>query len=50
MAVGELYMDDEIVFGDGLLKAYNVESSLARDPRIALSESLNPYLKSHLGF
>lgn len=50
IAIGQLYMDDEIVFGDGLAEAYRVESSLARDPRITLSESFTPYVKRHLGF
>jgi len=48
MAIGDLYMDDEIVFGEGLIEAFEAEQNLARDPRIVLSESAIKYLKYHL--
>ncbi len=39
IAVGDLYMDSEIVFGPALLEAYKAEDCLARDPRIVLAPS-----------
>lgn len=48
MAIGELYMDDEIVFGEGLIEAYETEQNLARDPRIVLSKSAIEYVEYHL--
>jgi len=50
IAIGELYIDDDIVFGDGLIEAYRAESQLARDPRIILSKSAIEYLKIHLSY
>jgi hypothetical protein len=37
IAIGELYVDDEIVFGSALLEAYQAEQSTARDPRVVIS-------------
>jgi len=48
MAIGDLYMDDEIVFGEGLIEAYESEKNLARDPRIVLSGSATEYVDYHL--
>ena len=48
VSVGHLYMDRDIVFGDGLLEAYEAESKLARDPRIVLADSARSYLLRHL--
>jgi hypothetical protein len=39
VAVGEHFMDSNIVFGSALIEAHEVESKLARDPRIVLGES-----------
>lgn len=39
IAVGELYMDEDVVFGEALLEAYHAESHLARDPRVVLAPS-----------
>ena len=50
IAIGDLYMDDEIVFGEGLLEAYDVERNLARDPRIVLSESARKYSELHISY
>lgn len=50
ISIGQLYMDDEIVFGDALIDAYTAESTLARDPRIVLAKSVYPYLKQHLKY
>jgi hypothetical protein len=48
IAVGDLYIDRDIVFGAGLLEAYDVEQKLARDPRIVLAPSAVRYLTQHL--
>lgn len=48
--VGELYMDDEIIFGNGLLEAYEVEQNLASDPRIVLSKIALKYTKIHISY
>lgn len=50
IAIGELYMDDEIVFGEGLIEAYETERNLARDPRIVLSDSAIEYVEHHLKY
>lgn len=50
ISIGELYMDDDIVFGNGLIEAYRAESQLARDPRIVLGKSAIEYLKIHLSY
>src|ERR1039458_1664468 len=39
IAFGDLYMDDDVVYGKGLLDAYEAETKLARDPRIVLGPS-----------
>jgi hypothetical protein len=47
IAVGELYVDEDIVFGDALIEAHRIESEVACDPRIVLSETIGPYLLRH---
>lgn len=47
IAIGELYIDEDIVFGDALLEAHRIESEVARDPRIVLSGTIGPYLQMH---
>jgi hypothetical protein len=37
---GRLYHDDETVFGDGLVRAYELESQLAKFPRILVAEDV----------
>jgi hypothetical protein len=36
------------VFGDALIVAHRIESEVARDPRIVLSPTLDPYIGTHL--
>lgn len=43
IAVGDLYIDEEIVFGKGLLDAFDGEKELARDPRVILTKSVLEY-------
>jgi hypothetical protein len=50
LAIGDLYMDDEIVFGKGLLEALETEKNLARDPRIVLSRTAIQYLDRHVKY
>ena len=50
LAVGDLYMDGELVFGRGLLEAYEAESTMARDPRIVLAASARKYVRKHIGY
>jgi len=39
ISVGDLYMDDIVVYGPALIEAIEAEHSLARDPRIVLAKS-----------
>ena len=50
VAVGDAYVDEYCVFGEGLLEAYKGESSQARDPRIVLTQSARNRVKSHLEY
>ena len=47
IAVGDLYMDDDVVFGPALLEAYDGEQKLARDPRIVLTPSAAGLVEEH---
>jgi hypothetical protein len=50
VAVGEHYMDSNIVFGDALIEAHEVEVKLARDPRIVLGRTAVKNLRHHLSY
>lgn len=50
LAIGDLYMDDQIVFGEGLIEAFEAEQNLARDPRIVLTESAVEFVNHHLTY
>jgi hypothetical protein len=50
VSIGDLYMDNEIVFGKGLLEAYETEQTAARDPRIVISKSAVDYILQHFKF
>lgn len=50
VTVGQLYMDGQFVFGDGLIEAHRLESTVARDPRIVLSTSARDYLNQHMSY
>ncbi len=50
VAVGPIYMDEDVVFGQGLLDAYEAETKLARDPRVVLSESAMSLIHHHLAY
>lgn len=48
ITAGELYMDEDMVFGKGLLEAYKAESKLARDPRVVLAPAAMDLVHHHL--
>ncbi|HQR06475.1 MAG TPA: hypothetical protein PLN21_06620 [Gemmatales bacterium] len=48
IAVGDLYMDEFVVFGGGLVEAYEGESILAFNPRIVLTRSAMEFVDLHL--
>lgn len=50
ISIGDLYIDDMAIFGQGLLDAYNGESKDARDPRIILAKSAEEAVQKHLNF
>lgn len=50
IAIGDLYVDDIAVFGDGLIEAYEAETTLARDPRIVLAPSAQAAVNRHLEY
>lgn len=50
VSIGKLYMDENIVFGPGLIEAYEAESDRARDPRIVLAETATNAVKKHLTY
>ena len=50
VAIGEATIDEDIVFGPGLVKAYELESTKARDPRIVLSLEAEEAVKTHLEY
>lgn len=50
IAFGDLYMDDDVVYGKGLLDAYDAEHTRARDPRIVLGPSAMAQVHTHLAW
>lgn len=48
LSIGNLYMDDVAVFGEGLNKAYDAEARLARDPRIVLESSAEKAIEARM--
>ncbi|MBL0236644.1 MAG: hypothetical protein IPQ02_08565 [Saprospiraceae bacterium] len=50
IAISELYMDENIVVGPGLIEAYELENSLANFPRIILSKSASRLVKTHINY
>lgn len=47
IAVGQLYSDANLIFGTGLLDAYELERSAAVDPRIVVDEPVVELFRSH---
>ena len=50
IAIGDLYIDDLTVFGQGLLDSYDGESKQARDPRVVLTKSAEKAVMQHVGY
>lgn len=50
IAIGDLYIDDLAVFGQGLLDSYEGESNHARDPRVILTKSAEQAVIQHVGY
>ena len=50
IAFGDLYMDDDVVYGKGLLDANDAEKTLARDPRIVLGPTAMEQVHTHLAW
>jgi hypothetical protein len=44
---GPIYIDDSFVFGAGLVEAYELESKMAKYPRVLIAESLQPVVLAH---
>ena len=40
ITIGELFIDESIVWGTGLIEAYNIESSLAYYPRVIVTQKI----------
>jgi len=50
VSIGQMYMDDEIVYGSALLEAYDAEQSIARDPRVVIATSARSYVRKQFKF
>lgn len=50
ISVGDVYVDEIAVFGDALMESHRGESSLARDPRIVLTQSARQSVRNHLRY
>ena len=50
ISVGDLFIDDTVVFGNGLIEAYRGERDKARDPRIILTDSATKAVEQHLTY
>lgn len=47
LAIGQLFMDENIVYGPAIIEAYNIESKISKDPRITLSSDILKIVKEH---
>ncbi|MBA3914998.1 MAG: hypothetical protein H0X25_14345 [Acidobacteriales bacterium] len=50
ITVGPIFMNDDVVFGKGLLDAYETESTLARAPRVVLAPAAMDLVHHHLAY
>ncbi len=50
ISIGDIYIDDTLVFGPGLIEAYEAEKDKARDPRIVLAQSAQSAVEKHLDY
>ena len=49
-AVGDLFMDDNFVYGNGLIEAYEIESKQAVYPMVMFSRLMEKVLQRHLSY
>lgn len=49
ITIGELYIDDTFVWGEGLLRAYELESKIAVNPRIVIEPAVEGKYCSKIG-
>jgi hypothetical protein len=49
-SLGDLYIDDKMVFGDALIDAYKLENEKANNPRIIISDSVMELVKHHITY
>lgn len=49
-SIGNLYMDDNIVYGESIIEAYGLESGIANYPRIILSDDMKKMIEEHVGY
>lgn len=50
LAFGDFFLDERLVFGPALVEAYSAETTLARDPRIVLTEGMASEVETHLRY
>lgn len=50
VAVGDLYLDADLAYGEALLEAHDAERSLSRDPRILMTKSAIEYVQEHMTY
>ena len=50
ISIDNLYIDEHIVYGKGLIDSYLGESQKARDPRIILTETAALAVKQHIKY
>jgi hypothetical protein len=48
--IGTLYLDDQMAWGTGLLRAYAAEHEFALEPRVILTRSALKLVSKHLGY
>lgn len=49
-SIGNLFMDDKVVYGKALIDAYEIESKIAKYPRILLSQEMKELVNHHMSF
>ncbi|MGF1716658.1 hypothetical protein L4D08_17475 [Photobacterium chitinilyticum] len=50
MSVGQLFVDNNMIYGKALLDAYALESKVANDPKIIISDEVLEIVRSHTRF
>ncbi len=49
-SIGNLYMDEDLVYGSALLSAYSIENKVSNTPRIVLSKEVVELVNRHLKY